>query len=168
MVAAAAGEVLLFAGVPCPGLLTASYTMAVFAATIGIMLTLLFLKFNYFEKKWQEEVAAAWELRGFPFSRLTLISHCLSLPVGVLDVVLVRDRRFLTLCNPTLAVNLVFALMFAGSWYAFIHVLWRATDYKCWPYPFLHEFNTMLKRLAFFVVIYIGLTIVMLPVQFSV
>jgi len=165
MFAAAAGELLLLAGVPCPVLMTASYRFAEIAAGLGIMLTLLFLKFNYFEEKWRVEIAGTWARRGYPFFTVSLIGHLPSLPIAILDVAFVRDGRFLKLCNPALAENVGMTFVFMVTWYTFMHVLWWATNYQNWPYPFLHEFDTFLKRIILFAVVFAVFVVVILPIQ---
>mmetsp|Transcript_55106 Transcript_55106/g.144955 ORF Transcript_55106/g.144955 Transcript_55106/m.144955 type:complete len:287 (-) Transcript_55106:74-934(-) len=162
MVASFLAEACLLLGLPCAGLLTFSYTIAVFMSTIGIMLTLLFLKFNYFEKVWRTEVKELWERRGIPLGRYTLLAHLPSLPIAVLDLAVVKDKSFLHLCNPQLWHNAGFTVLFGTLYFSWIHVLWWLTNYEHWPYPFLHELDTIAKRLVFLLTIFIGMIVVML------
>jgi len=164
MLATAAAETLQACGVPCPRLVTFTHAAAVFIGTVGIMLTLLFLKFNYFEEKWQIEVRQLWERRGVPFGFYSLVEHVPSLPVGILDV-LVRDRRFLRLCCPSLAANSAVVLAFSLLYFVWMHLLWWLTGYKCWPYPFLKDLDTLPKRLVLLVVIFISMMAVLAPLS---
>jgi len=167
MVVSAAGEVLLVLGVSCPKLMTMAYECAIFAAAIGILLTLLFLKFNYFEEKWREEVAKVVKRSGVPYFHLSLLAHLPSLPVAVLDIAVVRNARFLYLSKLPLSLNVGLAFGFAASYFGLIHILWWASGYRNWPYPFLHDLDTASKRLAFFAVIFLAFASLVLPLHFA-
>ena len=69
-----------------PGLLTLAHAFAPFAAVIGIALTLLYLKLNWFEPTWRREVLDATNAKGIAFTEISLTAHCPALPIAVLDV----------------------------------------------------------------------------------
>mmetsp|Transcript_21930 Transcript_21930/g.65751 ORF Transcript_21930/g.65751 Transcript_21930/m.65751 type:complete len:283 (+) Transcript_21930:346-1194(+) len=73
-----------------PQLLALSHAFAAFAASVGIALTLLYLKLNWFEPTWQKEVLEATNARGIDFTSITLTAHIPSLPIALLDVGLVK------------------------------------------------------------------------------
>ena len=53
-------------------LLVMTHAFACFAAVVGIALTVLFLKLNWFEPKWRKEVLEATNQRGVNFTEITL------------------------------------------------------------------------------------------------
>lgn len=158
-IAVAVSEISLLTSRPLVALLSVNYTVSIYVDTLGVVLTLLFLKFNWYEAKWQA-MRHTWEKRGVPFGTYTLLGHLPSLPVGVFDLLL-KDRGYLALCSLSWAHNLLVAIIFSTLYFTWIHVLWAASGYKCWPYPFLHEFDTCTKRCVFLLAIILGVAIVM-------
>lgn len=159
--AAAIAEVALLADKEVPGLSETSYAVALFVGTLGVVLTLLFLKFNWFEENWQKQWRVQWERRGIPYGILALLAHIPSLPVAILDLV-VKDVSFLKRCTPSITVNLGAISVFTVAYISWIHIWWRASEFKSWPYPFLHAFDTCLKRIIFTIAIWVAVSIVML------
>merc|ERR1712007_78097 len=153
-------ELSLFLAVPPPGLLMASYSSAVFFDAMGAMFTLLFLKFCYFDAGWQVDIKEYWERHGVPMGARCLVSHVISLPVGIADI-FVRDPRFLQYCTPSPMKLAVAAAVVSVAYFTLIHATWAATGFQYWPYPFLHELNTFPKRLVLLVAIFAGEMVVL-------
>lgn len=160
MIAGAAAEIALFTHSPVPALSAFNYSVSIFVDTTGVVLTLLFLKFNWFEKEWQLQARGVWESRGVRMGMLSLVSHIPSLPIGLLDII-VKDHHFLRACSPIFVANALVIAAFASYYVAWIHVWWAASGYKCWPYPFLHKFDTCLKRILFAMAIIVAIIVVM-------
>lgn len=158
--AGAAAEIALFTNSTMPALSAFNYSVSIFVDTTGVVLTLLFLKFNWFEKEWQLQARGVWESRGVRMGMLSLVSHIPSLPIGLLDII-VKDHHFLRACSPIFAANAFVIAAFASYYVAWIHVWWAASGYKCWPYPFLHKFDTCLKRILFAMAIIVAIIVVM-------
>lgn len=154
----AIGEMSLLGPAPALGLLVAGYKASVFAGTLGIMLTLMFLKLCYFEKGWQTYCKEFWEGRGFPVGRNTLMSHCFSLPIGVLDVV-VKDKAFLRACTPSFLHTMLALAIFAALYFYWIHVTFAVCG--IWPYPLLYKFDTFVQRHALWAGIFVVGTLVL-------
>lgn len=165
-VATAMAEVALFLGMPMPQLMKVTHQGSVLVGSLGVMLCLLFLGLNYFEAKWRKNVKDLWESRGYPMGFMSLLGHVPSLPVGVLDLV-VKDRVFFHAVKPSffpscVAMVLAFAVMYT-SW---MHVFWYLSDFKCWPYPFLHDLDSIVKRMGFVVVVTVAIVSLMLPLHY--
>eukprot|EP00401_Gymnodinium_catenatum_P032131 CAMPEP_0117563840 /NCGR_PEP_ID=MMETSP0784-20121206/55713_1 /TAXON_ID=39447 /ORGANISM="" /LENGTH=246 /DNA_ID=CAMNT_0005361521 /DNA_START=76 /DNA_END=813 /DNA_ORIENTATION=+ len=124
-------EVSLLSSWPCLRLLTVCYTLSSFVGALGVVLTLLFLKFNWFEEKWQTNVRRLWEGRGIPFGLLTLLSHIPSMPVGILDVA-IKDSTLLRLCAPLLYENVLAVFIFSMVYFIWIHIFWALSGFQCW------------------------------------
>lgn len=163
--AGAAAEVSLLLGTPLTGLVHVNYAAAILVGTLGTALALLFLKFNYFEEKWRIEIKDLWEKRGFRFGLLSLLGHLPSLPIAFLDIG-IKDSTFMHLCTPSLIVQLGVVAGFTIMYNLWMHVWWAASGFKSWPYPFLHDFDTCLKRVVFGLVIFVAISILLFGMNF--
>lgn len=156
-------EWALVAGVPHPRLMALSYAATLFAATEGIVLAVLYLQTTYCDEKWQETVLRPWLRTGYPYALAALGSHVLSLPVGLLDVLVARDRHFLHLCKPPWYMNLAFLFAFSATYFCWLHFQWWLTGCKTWPYPYMKELDTFPKRMALTLAYLCFAMVVMLP-----
>eukprot|EP00811_Abedinium_folium_P001489 NODE_11363_length_1291_cov_6.167526.p1 GENE.NODE_11363_length_1291_cov_6.167526~~NODE_11363_length_1291_cov_6.167526.p1 ORF type:complete len:256 (-),score=80.68 NODE_11363_length_1291_cov_6.167526:522-1217(-) len=130
----AIAEVSLLTPWPQPALLAASYSLGVFTSTLGVLLTLMFLKLCYFDEGWRVQSLKYWEERGFPLRRNTLLCHCFSLPVGLLDI-LFKAAAYLRLCSPPFWLFLFAVEAFGNIYNVYIHIVHLVTG--LWPYPIL-------------------------------
>eukprot|EP00811_Abedinium_folium_P000395 NODE_10362_length_1357_cov_7.960163.p1 GENE.NODE_10362_length_1357_cov_7.960163~~NODE_10362_length_1357_cov_7.960163.p1 ORF type:complete len:338 (+),score=89.37 NODE_10362_length_1357_cov_7.960163:99-1016(+) len=154
-VSTAVAEVAALTPTPLAGLLATCYSSTLFISTNGAMVTLLYLRMVHFQKGWRETMLAYWRSRGFPLERNSLMTHCPSLLVAVLDLV-VKEPIFLWRCAPPFFCTMLGYVVFVFTYWGWLNICWCATN--TWPYPFLvHPLSTCLRRQAFVVaVIVIG------------
>lgn len=160
---AAAAEAFLWMGAPAPRLLAWTYSASTFVATGGVALTLLFLKFCYFEEAWRRLEKDVWERRGVKLGLISLLQHVLSLPIAIIDV-LAKDQSYLKLCQPNVTMEMAAVAAFVTAYTAWYHLMWALSGYTLFPYPFLYELDTFLRRLTFSASIFIFLAIILFGV----
>jgi len=61
---------------------------------LGFLLTLLWLAFNKFNKKHQQNIVSIWDDRGWNLGWLEVITHSQTLPCSIIDLLLVKDRIY--------------------------------------------------------------------------
>ena len=148
-----------------PQLLVMTHAFACFAAVVGIALTVLFLKLNWFEPKWRKEVLEATNQRGVNFTEITLVSHLPPLPVAILDCFLAKRPGVF----PLDMRNVMNVALFASCYCGFYVVL-TLMNYKLvgrYPYPFMRALKRPWHWLAFLVGLLVLANLVILPLTFA-
>jgi len=125
--------------------LAAAYFAAPFCEGWAISLTLLWLKFNWFEDKWQELVIKYWRARNVPIARIQWWAHLTALVVP-LDILLCKDARLLGTHAMPLFPTCVAAVGGLGCFYMLQTDLLFCVNGGYWPYPFLVKLNTAPKQ----------------------
>mmetsp|Transcript_10241 Transcript_10241/g.30984 ORF Transcript_10241/g.30984 Transcript_10241/m.30984 type:complete len:369 (+) Transcript_10241:1595-2701(+) len=123
-----------------PGLLTLAHAFAPFAAVIGIALTLLYLKLNWFEPTWRREVLDATNAKGIAFTEISLTAHCPALPIAVLDVLCVKRPYVYPLTHASCK-----SVTHFGASYCVFYCLLTLANYAVverYPYPFMRALKT--------------------------
>lgn len=114
----------------------AMYSCAVFASALGTLLTLLFLKFNWFEPNWRREVLGMYDSRGNKtFRKKVLFTHLNQLPIAVLDVFLLKQGKALQYATPSSAHILGICIAYPVCYIAFTHYNHQFS--KVYPYTFM-------------------------------
>ena len=134
---------------------TATYAFSVFSSTLGTVLTLLFLKFNWYEPAWRRDVLEMYLRRGNrAFVRKILVTHIPQLPIAVLDLVVLKQTHgILEAVTPSLWTLLVGSAVYASAYLAFTHLNFRLNG-GVYPYPFLDKvLATWSSELTFFAVL---------------
>jgi hypothetical protein len=161
--AAAVAEVSLFTAYPLGHLFTVSYTCALVISADCIILTVLYLGLNWFEKKWQEGICKPWCEHWSPhFAAVSLLTHIYSLPLGLLDLYVVKDWKLLVACRPALGVNIA-----ALAVYAFLYIVMLIVAHQSngghYAYPFCYDLDKLkpypLGWAAFYIVLLIVLSL---------
>lgn len=111
----------------------------VFSNTMGIVLTLLFLKFNYFERGWIETVYNVYKARGYKYwGTKVLFLHCTQLFLAFIDVLCIRDRALLYTATPTLLTLAQISLAYTFTYIIWVHLNKYVSDGYV-PYPILEK-----------------------------
>lgn len=114
-----------------------TYATSVISGTFGIVLTILFLKFNWYEPKWRKNVLELYRSRGFVWiGPKVLFIHVNQIFVSFIDVLVIKDRKLLAQATPPLLwiswINCYITVAYVCS----IHMnRWWSDGYV--PYPFL-------------------------------
>ena len=138
---------------PLWGATTLAYTLSVFVAALGFMLTVLFLKFCWFEEGWRIQVLIPQRQKDPWFGFYTLANHCPSLLVAFADILVVKDRLLLAHFTPSVLVLLLMALGWAGMYLGWIELNY-ANNGGIWPYPVLDEvFRACFPKVGFVVLV---------------
>ena len=132
-------------------LLLACHVVSMFSNTMGIVLTVLFLKFNYFEPGWIKNVYNVYKSRGYRFwIYKMLFLHCSQFFIAFADVLVIKDRMVLYESTPTLLTLAQVSLV-----YTFIYIVWvHVNKYACdgyVPYPILEKVFKSWRLEAMFV-----------------
>ena len=133
----------------------AAYSMTVFSSVLGVVLTLLFLKFNWFEAAWRRDVLEMYLKRGNRmFVRKVLITHLPQLPIALFDLVALKQTHgILEACTPSVVALLAVSVAYSGTYLALTHAAHRANG-GVYPYPFLDKvFATWRGELVFYTAI---------------
>lgn len=150
---------------PVARAIRASYSMAVFSSTLGTILTLLFLKFNWYEPKWREDVLDVYIKRGNrSFVRKILFTHLNQLPIAFLDLVVVKQTHgVLNVFTPSLSSLFLCGVVYGAAYLVLVQMNWRMNG-GVYPYPFLDKIMAAWPSLLSF---YVVLTGFVLTVSFS-
>ena len=132
---------------------TATYAFAVFSSTLGTLLTLLFLKFNWYDKSWRRETLDMYDRRGNKmFRRKILFTHLNQMPIAFFDVVVLKqNHHILEWATPALSTVLIACFTYSLAYLAFTHFNYR-TNGGVYPYTFMDEIlKTWKSEITFFV-----------------
>uniref|UniRef100_A0A7S3NK12 Uncharacterized protein n=1 Tax=Aureoumbra lagunensis TaxID=44058 RepID=A0A7S3NK12_9STRA len=157
---------------PLFALLEAVHETATPVAVIGISLTLLFLRLNWFESNWRKEALYPWLRRGVPLGTIALVGHLLSFPVAFFDVLFVKRPITMTqLTNRNVATILLidarrsaFFLFLYNYFFVGFTLLNAKFNGGYFPYPFMRAFDTSKKWFLFSLVILIFTTLFVMPI----
>lgn len=132
----------------------AMYSCAVFSSSLGTLLTLLFLKFNWFEPNWRREVLDMYDARGNKtFRKKILFTHLNQLPIAFVDVALLKRGEVLKFATPSFAHLLAICFAYTLAYISFTHFNYRYS--KVYPYTFM---DVVLKTWTSELVFLAGLT----------
>lgn len=112
------------------------YYTSLFMAVDALALGLLWYLLNWREEGWQRQRRAI-EARGERFTELTVFIHTAPFAVGMLDLLVVKDRASVLAATPTLRT-----LSMVCTAYAILYVcliLWVKRRVSFYPYPFLDK-----------------------------
>lgn len=123
-------------------MVTAVYSFAVISSAFGTVLTLLFLKFNWYNESWRKETLEMYERRGnTKFRTKILFTHLNQLPIAFFDVVVLKQNHYILLwATPSLFVTCMGSLAYAVGYLIFTHFNYRVNG-QVYPYSFM---DTML------------------------
>mmetsp|Transcript_11616 Transcript_11616/g.29475 ORF Transcript_11616/g.29475 Transcript_11616/m.29475 type:complete len:341 (-) Transcript_11616:117-1139(-) len=120
-------------------LLKFTYAGAPLISALGVMLTLLFLKFNWFEPSWQREVLGRYHQRGQVwFGPTMLFTHLNQTPISLLDVAFIKNRKFAEAHRPEFIVFAAILVAFTVFFVVSTHLNFSLT--KHYPYPIFSKF----------------------------
>jgi hypothetical protein len=145
-------------------LVAMTHAFACFSAVVGIALTVLFLKLNWFEETWRKEVLHEMNKR-LNFTEITLAAHLPSLPVALLDVFLAKRPDVYPLTADAMFKVTLFASLYP-PFYGGLTCLnfgWSGGHY---PYPFMRSLKKATHWLAFTAILEVLLNGVILPGTF--
>mmetsp|Transcript_23794 Transcript_23794/g.48672 ORF Transcript_23794/g.48672 Transcript_23794/m.48672 type:complete len:311 (-) Transcript_23794:135-1067(-) len=125
--------------------LAACYYASPFAQGWAVTLTLLWLKFNWFEARWQKAVIDYWRARGVPVASIMWWAH-LTILAAPLDF-LCKNRALLAATAMPLSSCYKFVAALSFYYIAQTNLLFRVNGGH-WPYPFLASFSTWTKQAA--------------------
>ena len=158
----AAAEAALLLAPPPPlaaRALAACHLAAPLVASIGMALTVLYLRLNWFEPSWRREVLEPLQARGVPFRRITLTAHLTSLPVAALDLALARRPALLAARALSTRGTALTMAAYAAAYIAVTRLNHRATGH--YPYPFMKLLASHLHWLAFMLALLLALMLVL-------
>jgi len=132
--------------------ITAMYRFAVLSSSLGTVLTLLFLKFNWFEAAWRRDVLDMYEARGkWLFRYKILFTHLNQLPIAMFDCVVLKQTHggLLTHVTPSVSTLLTITVAYCVVYLLFTHANYRFNT-NVYPYPFMDKlFAQWSSELAF-------------------
>lgn len=131
------------------------YAFAVFASSLGTVLTLLFLKFNWFNPEWQHEIRTTYLARGNGyFIPKILFTHMNQLPIAFFDLVVLKQNDHVLEWATVTLVNILLTSFAYTFWYlSFTHINHRMNK-QIYPYPFMDKvFSSWRSESIFFVVL---------------
>ena len=145
--------------------LVCTHAFATFAAVVGIALTVLFLKLNWFEDTWRTEVLAPTDarMRG-TFTTITLTAHMLALPVAVLDVLVLKRPDVYPITPESVAKVTAFACGYPPLYCGLTMANFALVGH--YPYPFMRALVRPRHWLAFCGALVVLLNGVILRVTF--
>lgn len=147
-----------------PQLLSMTHAFSSFAAVVAIALTILYLKLNWFEETWQREVLDATNARGINFTEITLVAHILSLPVGILDVLLCKRPDVYPLNASSIAKVTAFATLYPPFYCGITCLNYYMVGH--YPYPFMRALKAPKHWIGFCVALIVLLNGFILPFTF--
>lgn len=116
-----------------------THMFASISAALGIVLTILYLKFNYFEPKWRETVLKVYRERGHHmFEIKSLFVHLNQFPIALCDLFIIKNEALLKQYTPTTFQILVFAVLYTLAYVSWTHLNHYITG-GYYPYPFLEK-----------------------------
>mmetsp|Transcript_21211 Transcript_21211/g.34163 ORF Transcript_21211/g.34163 Transcript_21211/m.34163 type:complete len:380 (-) Transcript_21211:240-1379(-) len=117
-------------------LLKFTYSCSGVIAALGVTLAILFLKFNWYEKKWREEILETYTSRGYTdFGPRILFTHLNQTPIALLDMLVIKHRDFLEEHMLAFEVSVVFVALYGIYYISMTHANYRLSSE--YPYPFL-------------------------------
>jgi hypothetical protein len=105
------------------------------------VLTILFLKYNWFEPQWRRDVLDVYLARGnHSFVPKILFTHLNQLPIALLDVTLLKQNHggLFAQVTPPLSTLLCLCFGYSLCYLAFTHANHRLNK-GIYPYPFLDK-----------------------------
>ena len=135
-----------FEAFPVAKAVFAMNSMAVVSSTLGTLLTILFLKFNWFEPVWRRDVLQMYVDRGnWDFKFKILFTHLNQLPIALFDLlVLKQTHHILPKVTPSLTSIIVFFSVFSFIYLNLVQANYRYS--KKYPYPFLDVIMTSWEK----------------------
>jgi len=133
--------------------ITATYRFAVLSSTLGIVLTLLFLKFNWYEPAWRRDVLQMYEARGKQNFRFkVLFTHVNQLPIALFDVIVLKQNHGGLFAAVTPPIRSLLQICVA---YCFVYLCFTRVNHRInggvYPYPFMDKlFASWTSEFAFF------------------
>ena len=95
------------------------HQMAMFVATDGIGLTVLWYGLNWCEPKWQA-IRRLWVAEGHPYGLIATIVHVPTFVLAFIDLLLIKERDFLLEVNPRLSAQVQAIAIYAGCYIVFL------------------------------------------------
>mmetsp|Transcript_8901 Transcript_8901/g.32828 ORF Transcript_8901/g.32828 Transcript_8901/m.32828 type:complete len:341 (+) Transcript_8901:245-1267(+) len=130
-------------------LLQLSYQVAPVISGFGQTLTLLFLKFCWFEETYQR-VAVEPLRKSAPFAVFCMLySHLTTMPCMLVDYLFIKDRVLLQALHPSLSGLAAIIVSYAAFYFLWVHMN-HAINGGHYPYPFLYHFSPVGWVMFFF------------------
>lgn len=119
---------------------TATNQFAVFNSSLGTLLTILFLKFNWFEPSWRRGTLEMYLARGkTSFQRKVLFTHLNQICIALLDLLVVkRNHKLLSWATPSLSNLFAVSFVYVLSYIMFTHYNYHHNG-GYYPYPFMDK-----------------------------
>jgi hypothetical protein len=136
--------------------ITATYSFAVLSSTLGTILTLLFLKFNWYEPAWRKDTLEMYLKRGnIYFQHKILFTHIPQFPIAFFDLIVLKQTHgILESCTPSLPLLLILCVVYSASYVVFTHLNYNKTPGNLYPYPFLDVvYKTWKSEMIFYTVL---------------
>jgi len=131
-------------------LLKFTYRGSTLVAAFGVTLAILFLKFNWFEKRWRAEVLEPYKQRGHTwFGPTILFTHLNQTPVALLDMLLIKNRQQLREHAAELELMALFVALYGIYYVTCTHLNFRMS--KEYPYPFFRKVLATWKSESMFI-----------------
>ena len=117
---------------------TCCYSFAVFSSSLGTLLSLLFLQFNWFNESWRKETLELYESRGNKtFKIKILFTHLNQLPIAFFDIaVLKQNHHILENSTPRLQTLILVSFLYVLGYVSFTHFNFRVNG-GVYPYSFM-------------------------------
>lgn len=146
-------------------LLASTHAFASFAAVVGVALTVLFLRLNWFDASWRAEVLVRENdrMRG-AFTGITLTAHLVALPVALADAYLAKRPYVYPLNAASIARVTAFACVYPPLYCGATLANYAAVGH--YPYPFMRSLATTAHWVAFCGALIVLLNGVILPLTF--
>lgn len=131
-------------------LLKLCYASSALVSAFGVVLAVLFLKFNWFEPAWRETVLNEYHRRGHTaFGPTILFTHLNQTPASLLDMTVVKNRPLLAASVAGLGYMAAAIAAYSVYYLAGTHINFHLT--KEYPYPFFHKVLANWKTETIFV-----------------
>ena len=129
------GEASLFTGTPLAGCLTLVYGMEHFVASLCALLTVLFLRLCWYEPRWRSEVLAVCLRTYSPhFGTVQLYVHVTELPLGLLSLLVAKDRAFLLATQPSMSALKLAFIAYGVAYQALLIGMYHAAGVAVYPF----------------------------------
>lgn len=141
-------QVLSLASLWYPSLIVPTHGICIWIASLGWFVTIQYFVLVAPNEQFQKDCVMWKKDRGVQFKEVGFLLHALALPIAVADMALVRNASVL---QATVSLPSSFAVVFA---YVFLYLTLITINYGLvgvWPYGFMKEFGTNLKKWVVFV-----------------
>uniref|UniRef100_A0A7S3V0C6 Uncharacterized protein n=1 Tax=Aplanochytrium stocchinoi TaxID=215587 RepID=A0A7S3V0C6_9STRA len=127
------------------------YFTSILSGSFGIVLTILFLKFCWYEPKWRETVLELYQSRGFKWvGPKVLFLHVNQVFVSFLDVMVVKDKELLVKWTPSIYTIFGINGLIVVAYVVSVHINRFASNGQV-PYPFLQMVLKSWKKEIIFI-----------------